>query len=188
MKTVWRSKPSSDPGQISDLGDQLQADPMHLREDEPAAEAVSRGGATSSGIFGKASGARRRWRRASVFCDMPVPTRPALATLRPTPAHADQALALSDAFGERFGRGAHGAIAFDVGFVFGAEALDNVVAGCGVVGMVETNGLPRMRVSAVDVEGDFAGAGLAGRAGALFAKADGTGAFIGSAPSSQLCG
>ena len=39
MKTVWRSKPSSDPGQISDLGDQLQADPMHLREDEPAAEA-----------------------------------------------------------------------------------------------------------------------------------------------------
>src|SRR5271166_3805056 len=27
------------PGQIGDLGDQLRADPMHLREDEPAAEA-----------------------------------------------------------------------------------------------------------------------------------------------------
>ena len=49
------------PGQIGDLGDQLRADPMHLREDEPAAEV------------------RRAWRwsRASVFCDMPVPTRPA---------------------------------------------------------------------------------------------------------------
>ena len=59
-----------------------------------------------------------------------------VARLRPTPAHADQALALSDALVERFGRGAHGAIAFEVGFVFCAEALDNVVAGCGVVGMV----------------------------------------------------
>src|SRR5271165_5787870 len=52
----------------------------------------------------------------------------AVATLPPTPAHPDQALALSDAFGEGFGCGAHRAVAFEVGFVFGAEALDDVVA------------------------------------------------------------
>src|SRR5271166_6263989 len=100
-----------------------------------------------------------------------------VATLRPTPAHADQALALSDAFGEGFGRGAHRAIAFEVGFVFGAEALDNLVAGGGVGGIVENERIAEDAVSAVDVDGDFAGAGLAGQAGALVAEADGTGGF-----------
>src|SRR5271170_1815461 len=81
----------------------------------------------------------------------------AVATLRPTPAHADQALALSDAFGEGFGRGAHRAIALEVGFVFGAEALDDVVAGGGVGGIVEHERIAEAAVSAVDVDGDFAG-------------------------------
>src|SRR5271163_4681442 len=103
----------------------------------------------------------------------------AVAALRPTPAHADQALALSDAFGEGFGRGAHRAIAFEVGFVFGAEALDNLVAGGGVGGIVENERIAEDAVSAVDVDGDFAGAGLAGRAGALVAEAEGTGGFHG---------
>src|SRR5271169_6297204 len=104
----------------------------------------------------------------------------AVAALRPTPAHADQALALSDAFGEGFGRGAHGAIAFEVGLVFGAEALDDVVARGGVGGIVENERIAEDAVSAVDVDGDFAGAGLAGRAGALVAEADGTGGFHGA--------
>jgi hypothetical protein len=73
----------------------------------------------------------------------------AVATLRPTPAHADQALALSDAFGERFGRGAHRAIAFEVGHVFGAEALDDIVAGGGVGGIVENERIAEDSVSAV---------------------------------------
>src|SRR5271166_4915196 len=103
----------------------------------------------------------------------------AVATLRPTPTHADQALALSDAFGEGFGRGAHRAIAFEVGFVFGAEALDDVVARGGVGGIVENERIAEDAVSAVDVDGDFAGSGLAGRAGALVAEADGTGGFHG---------
>jgi hypothetical protein len=103
----------------------------------------------------------------------------AVATLRPTPAHADQALALSDAFSEGFCRGAHRAIAFEVGFVFGAEALDDVVAGGGVGGIVEHEQIAEDAVVAVDVDGDFAGAGLAGRACALVAEADGTGGFHG---------
>src|SRR5271155_1687603 len=103
----------------------------------------------------------------------------AVATLRPTPAHADQALALSDAFGEGFGRGAHRAIAFEVGLVFGSEALDNVVAGGGVGGIMENERIAEDAVFAVDVDGDFPAAGLAGRAGALVAEADGTGGFHG---------
>src|SRR5271169_2205983 len=101
----------------------------------------------------------------------------AVATLRPTPAHADKALALSDAFREGFGRGAHRAIAFEVGHVFGAEALDDIVAGGGVGGILEDERIAEAAVSAVDVDGDFAGAWLAGRAGALVAEADGTGGF-----------
>src|SRR5271166_4251275 len=99
----------------------------------------------------------------------------AVARLWPTPARADQALALSDAFGEGFGCGAHRAIAFEVGFVFGAEALDEVVAGGGVARIVENERIAEDAVFAVDVDGDFAGAGLAGGAGALVAEADGTG-------------
>jgi hypothetical protein len=73
--------------------------------------------------------------------------------------------------------GAHRAIAFEVGLVFGAEALDDVVAGGGVVGMVENERIAEDAVFAVDVDGDFAGAGLAGRAGALVAETDGTEGF-----------
>src|SRR5271155_4606765 len=89
----------------------------------------------------------------------------AVATLRPTPAHADQALALSDAFGEGFGRDARGAIAFEVGLVFGAEAFDDVVAGGGVARIMENERIAEDAVFAVDVDGDFVGAELAGRAG-----------------------
>jgi hypothetical protein len=106
----------------------------------------------------------------------------AMATLRPTPAHADQALALSDAFGERFRRGAHRAIAFEVGFVFGAEALDNLVAGAGVGGIVENERIAEDAVSAVDVDGDFTGPGLPGARARLLPRRMEPGAFIGSAP------
>src|SRR5271166_1888304 len=99
----------------------------------------------------------------------------AVARLWPTPAHADQALALSDAFGEGFGCGAHRAVAFEVGFIFGAEALDDVVAGGGVARIMENERIAEDAVFTVDVDGDFAGAGLAGPAGALVAEADGTG-------------
>ena len=93
--------------------------------------------------------------------------------------HQHKALALSDAFGERFGRGAHRAVAFEVGFVFGAEALDDVVAGGGVGGIAENERIAEDAILAVDVDGDFAGAGLARRSGALVAEADGTGGFRG---------
>ena len=87
----------------------------------------------------------------------------AVATLRPTPAHADQAIALSDACGEGLGRGAHRAIAFEVGHVFGAEALDDIVAGSGVGGILEDERIAEDAVFAVDVDGDFAGAWLGRR-------------------------
>src|SRR5271165_5382792 len=103
----------------------------------------------------------------------------AVTGLRPTPAHADQALALSDTFGEGVGRGAHGAIAFEIGFAFGAEALDDVASGSGVARIMENERVAEDAVSAIDVDGDFAGAGLAGRAGALVAEANGTGGFHG---------
>ena len=75
--------------------------------------------------------------------------------------------------------GAHRAIAFEVGHVFGAEALDDIVAGSGVGGILEDERIAEDAVFAVDVDGDFAGAWLAGRAGALVAEADGTGGFHG---------
>ena len=114
----------------------------------------------------------------------------AMATLRPTPAHANQALALSDAFGEGFGCGAHRAIAFEVGFVFGAEALNDVVAGGGVGGIVENERIAEDAVSAVDVDGDFVGAGLAGAPARLLPRRmePGAGAFMGSAPRIRLGG
>src|SRR5208337_4677882 len=68
-------------------------------------------------------------------------------------------------------------IAFEVGFVFGAEAFDDVAAGSGVARIMENERVAEDTVFAVDVDGDFAGAGLAGRAGALVAEADGTGGF-----------
>src|SRR5271170_8391472 len=112
----------------------------------------------------------------------------AVATLRPTPAHADQALALSDAVGEGFGRGAHRAIAFEVGLVFGAEALDDVVAGGGVGGIVENERIAEDAVFAVDVDGDFAGAGLARAPARLLPRRMEPGAFMESAPWSRLGG
>jgi hypothetical protein len=106
----------------------------------------------------------------------------AVATLRPTPAHADQALALSDAFGEGFGRGAHRAIAFEVGLVFGAEALDDVVAGGGVGGIVELERIAedavlRSMSTAISPE-----PGLPGAPARLLPRRMEPGAFMESAP------
>src|SRR5271165_6636520 len=97
----------------------------------------------------------------------------AMTRLRPAPTHADQTLALTDPFGKSFGCRAHRAVAFKVGFVFGAEAFDDVAAGGGVVGVMENETIAEDAVFAVDVDGGFPGAGLAGRAGALVSEADG---------------
>ena len=53
------------------------------------------------------------------------------------------------------------------------------MARSGVGGIVEHEWIAEDAVLAVDVDGDFAGAGLAGRSGALVAETDGTGGLHG---------
>ncbi len=100
-------------------------------------------------------------------------------TLRPAPTHADQPLALTDALGDGFGRGAHWAVAFEVGLVFGAEALDDFLAGGGVARVMENERIAEDAVSAVDVDGNFAGAGLAGAPARLLPRRMEPGVFMG---------
>jgi hypothetical protein len=105
--------------------------------------------------------ARSQRGRAAAFCSEPA-SWPAERCAR--------SFAFPDALGENFGGGGHRAAAFEVGLVSRAEAFDNGVARFDVVRVVEHEGIAEDAVFAVDVDGGFAGLGLAGRAGALVSE------------------
>lgn len=90
-----------------------------------------------------------------------------MTRLRPTPAHEDQAFALTNALCQRRGRRGHRATSPQIVLKLRAIELDDFSARRRIAMAAENERIAENGVAAIDVDRCLAGAGLSRRAGAL---------------------